>query len=311
MRLLPFRPQPWHLAAFMIALCAGVIAIIYAARSRGIDTPSQMIACLPHRGATVAYVDVDALRRSGFLDLIAGSKATEELEYASFVDATGFDYRRDLDRLALSISGNNVWLVLRGRFNWNRLNAYTNAHGGLCRNAVCEAQTSSRRWVSYYPLRPGAMALAMSAEQGAVYGITPRASTADLAQSPDQPVWILVPAATLRTARSLPTGARSFVSPLGSAERVVFSIGPQENALRLSADVTCSSEQAAAELLSQLQRATTMLRSMLERENQQPNPRDLSGVLVAGSFRREGRRVLGAWPVPREFIETVAQGDLN
>jgi hypothetical protein len=311
MRLLPFRPQPWHLAAFMVALCAGVIAIIYAARSRGIDTPSEMIACLPHRGATVAYIDVDALRRSGFLDLVAGSKATEDLEYTSFVDATGFDYRRDLDRLALSISGNDVWLVLRGRFNWNKLNAYTTAHGGLCRNAVCTVQTSPKRWVSYYPLRAGAMALAMSAQQGAVYGITPHGNGTDIAQSPDQPVWVLVPAATLRTAHSLPAGARSFVSPLGSAERVVFSIGPQQNSLRLSADVTCSSEQAAAELLGQLERATTMLRSMLERENQQPNLRDLSGILVGGSFRREGRRVLGAWPVPREFIESVAQGDLN
>jgi hypothetical protein len=311
MRLLPFRPQPWHLAAILVALCAGVIAIMYEARSRGINTPSEMIACLPHRGATVAYVDIDALRRFGFLDLIAGSKATEDLEYAAFVDATGFDYRRDLDRMALSIAGNDVWLVLRGRFNWNKLNAYTTSHGGMCRNAVCMAQTSPKRWVSYYPLRAGAMALAISAQQGAVFGITPHGNNAELAQSPDQPVWVLVPAATLRAARSLPAGARSFVSPLGSAERVVFSIGPAQNALRLSADVACSSEPAAAELLSQLERATAMLRSMLQREHQQPNPRDLSGVLAGGSFRREGRRVLGAWPIPREFIETVAQGDLN
>ncbi|HZT39641.1 MAG TPA: hypothetical protein VFA28_17235 [Bryobacteraceae bacterium] len=311
MRLLPFRPQPWHLAAILVALCASVIAIMYEARSRGINTPSEMIACLPHRGATVAYIDVDALRRSGFLDLIAGSKATEDLEYTAFVDATGFDYRRDLDRMALSIAGNDVWLVLRGRFNWNKLNAYTTAHGGLCRNAVCMAQTSPERWVSYYPLRAGAMALAISAQQGAVFGITPHGANAELAQNPDQPVWVLVPAATLRAARSLPAGARSFVSPLGSAEWVVFSIGPAQNALRLSADVACSSEPAAAELLSQLERATAMLRSMLQREHQQPNPRDLSGVLADGSFRREGRRVLGAWPIPREFIESVAQGDLN
>ena len=308
---MPFRTQPWHLAAFIIAACAGVIVSIYVVRSRGIETPADLMACLPRNHATLAYLDVNALRRSGFLDLIAGSKAAEDLEYKTFVDGTGFDYRRDLDRIALAIAQNDVWLVLRGRFNWNKLNSYTTSHGGECRNAVCSVRMSPKRWLSYYPLRAGAMALAISAQNGAVYAIGPKANPGAVGDLPEQPIWISVPAAALRNAQSLPPGAKSFVSPLGSAEKIVFSLGPDANNLRLSADITCSSEAAASGLISQLQGATTMLQKMLARENQQPNPRDLSGVLVAGSFSREGRRVLGVWPVPRQFVETIAAGDLN
>jgi len=310
-RVLPFRAQPWHLAAFIIAACAGVIVSIYALRSRGIETPAELMACLPRTRATLAYVDVNALRRSGFLDLIAGSKAAEDLEYKTFVDGTGFDYRRDLDRLALAIAQNDAWLVLRGRFNWNKLNSYTTSHGGECRNAVCSVQMLPKRWVSYYPLRAGAMALAISADVGSVYAISAKTNSGPVGELPEQPVWISVPAAALRDAQSLPTGARSFVSPLGSAEKIVFSLGPDASNLRLSADVTCSSEAAASDLMLQLQNATSMLQKMLARDHQQPNPRDLSGVLVAGSFSREGRRVLGAWPVARQFVETIAAGDLH
>src|SRR5262249_22772102 len=138
-----------------------------------------------------------------------------------------------------------------------------------------------------------------------------KANAGGVEELPTQPIWISVPAAALRDAQSLPAGAKSFVSPLGSAEKIVFSLGPDANNLRLSADVTCSSEAAASDLVLKLQNATAMLQKMLAREGQQPNPRDLSGVLVAGSFSREGRRVLGAWLVPRQFVETIAAGDLN
>ena len=52
---------------------------------------------LPADRATLVYIDTDALRKSGLLDLLAGSKAAEEADYRKFVEQTGFDYRTDLD----------------------------------------------------------------------------------------------------------------------------------------------------------------------------------------------------------------------
>jgi hypothetical protein len=43
-------------------------------------------------------------------------------------------------------------------------------------------------------------------------------------------------------------------------------------------------------------------------EHQQPDPADLSAVLVAGSFRRDDRRVYGQWPIARAFVDAVTGG---
>ena len=306
-----FRSQPWHLAALLVAICVGIVAFMYFSRSRGLDSPNELLACLPRSGATVLYVDVNALRRSGILDLFAGSKAAEEIEYKEFVSGTGFDYRRDLDRVAAAISGNTVWFVLRGRFDWSKLKAYTTSRGGVCNFAFCRVQTAPNKFVSYYALRPNVMALATSASDSAAYDVGPRPDVARTVDNPDQPVWISVPAATLRDSKSLPAGAQSFVSPLASADKVVFSMGQTNGRMQLSVDVTCASASAASDLLIQLESATNLLRKMLKLEKQTPNPGDLSGVLVAGAFRREDRRVIGVWPVPREFIENIAGSNFN
>ena len=74
--------------------------------------------------------------------------------------------------------------------------------------------------------------------------------------------------------------------------------------------VTCRTSNDAAALVVQLQRATSLLRQMIARENQQPNPKDLSGVLTAGVFEQAGRRVLGRWPLAPIFLESLAGGTL-
>jgi hypothetical protein len=56
---------------------------------------------------------------------------------------------------------------------------------------------------------------------------------------------------------------------------------------------------------------TDLLKKMLEREKMTPNPRDLSGVLVAGTFKSEDKRVVGGWPVERGFLETLVTGKLQ
>jgi hypothetical protein len=51
-----------------------------------------------------------------------------------------------------------------------------------------------------------------------------------------------------------------------------------------------------------------VLRKLISRTGGQPNPADLSGVLTQGSFRREGRRVIGRWPIERALLESLAGG---
>lgn len=301
--------QPWHLVAAVLLTCAGVLAVLSWARGR-IATPAAMLACLPRTGAVTVYLDVDGLRRSGILDLIAGSKSTEDLEYQSFVEGTGFDYRRDLESLAGAFSGRNSHLVLRGNFDWKRLRAYTVAQGGKCNNSVCRVRATNGRFISYYPLRSKIMAISISNDEWGALDISQRTAP-DGAPGPDQPIWLSVSGPALRDVSGLPSGARSFVSPLESADNIVVSVGPAENRLKVNLKVDCPSETSANELLNKLQGATNMLRKLLAREHEKPNPRDLSGILVGGEFHREGTRVIGGWPMPRDFVEAIASGSVD
>ena len=80
-------------------------------------TNQQLIQSLPQARATHVFIDIDGLRRSGVLDLIAGSKSAEDPDYKTFVEQTGLDYRTDLDAVAAAFSEGNTYLAMRGRFN--------------------------------------------------------------------------------------------------------------------------------------------------------------------------------------------------
>lgn len=302
--------QPRHLGALVVLLCAGILGTMSYMRSRGVATPRAMLACLPRSGAVSLYLDVYALRQSGIMDLIAGSKATEDLEYQKFVEGTGFDYRRNLEAMAAAFAGKNSHMVLRGSFDWKRLAAYAMAQGGKCNNSVCRVTASNGRFVSFYPLRSNAMAIAVSSDEWAALDIAPHPTPESLAV-PDQPIWISVPGPALRDVTALPVGARSFISPLESAENVTMSIGPSDQRLQVNLNVLCASESAATDLVTKLDGATSLLRKLLEREKMKPNPRDLSGILVAGTFHREDRRVVGMWPMQRDFIQAVMSGSVD
>lgn len=302
--------RPWHLVTALVTVCLLVLGVMYYLRWRGTGSAASMIACLPRSGNVVLYLDIDALRQSGVMDLITGSKATADIEYQQFVDGTGFDYRRDLHSLAASFSGRNTYVVLRGNFNWRRLNGYALSRGGTCRASFCMVPGEERRFVSYYPVRSDMLAIAFSFDQMAALDISPR-SGGQIMHTPAQPVWISVTGPGLKDVPKLPAGARSFVSPLESAENIIVSAGQSGEKMKLSAEVLCASTTTASDLLVKLEGATNMLRKMLARENMQPNPRDLSGILARGDFRRDDRKVFATWPLDREFIESLASGGVD
>src|ERR1700691_4838632 len=106
--------KPWHLAVIVVLLCGG--ALLFAHWKRGLRhfDATALIECLPPDRSTHVYLDVAALRASGILDLIAGSKALEEQDYRQFVEQTGFDYRVDLDAAAVGFVSGDTYFALRG-----------------------------------------------------------------------------------------------------------------------------------------------------------------------------------------------------
>ena len=125
---------------------------------------------------------------------------------------------------------------------------------------------------------------------------------------PSEPLWALVPVLALKDSDSLPAGTKPYVSALKNTEQVLFTLGPEGDHLLLALHVTCGDAQAASALLVDFENTTNTLRKWIARERQQPNAADLSGVLVAGSFRRDDRRVYGQWPISRAFVDALAGG---
>ena len=299
-----FRFQPWQIAVVLIAVCAAVVAGIYKYRVRGGSNPTDLMSYLPTANATVVYLDVDAMRRSGLLNMIAGSKAAQELEYRQFVEETLFDYRQDLDAVAAASKDDQVFFALRGRFHWKKLMEYAGRQGGACHNSYCTMPASQPdRRISFYPLKPDLMAMAVSTDNSAAYQVI-RKSDRLTVQPFSQPVWLLVPTSKLRNSDSLPSGTKPFVSALvEGTNEIVFTIGQDGDRLALSLNVLCRDAQTASTLFESFEKTTETLRRWIAREHQQPNPNDWSGLLAGGVFRRENQRVFGQWPLSRAFVE--------
>jgi len=294
-----------------VALCAGVIAGLALLRSRLGATREDLLAYLPSGDAVVLSIDVAALRRAGLLASLAGSTVPEEPEYKAFVLETGFDYQQDLDLVLVAFQKQNLYALVRGRFNWRKLNSYVAAQDGSCRNSFCRvAGSTPQRNISFFPLKPDVMALAVSPDGWAANNLQTRLKNGWQGAAPGQPVWMAVPASYLHDTENLPSGTRLFAKAMEGAERVMLSLGVEEGRLEALLDVTCRSADEASVLSFQLGGVTRLLRSMIARENKTPNPKDLSGVLAAGSFRQEGTRVYGRWPIQREFLESLAAGVL-
>ena len=294
----------------VVALCAATVAVARWWRVSSPYDAARLISTLPTEKATVVYLDTAELRRGGMLALLAGSKAAEEPDYRKFVDETGFDYRTDLDALAAAFVDNRFYATLRGRFRWNQLTAYAESQGGECHYSVCTMLGSTaERNISFYPLKSDVLALAVSTDPRAVSSI----GTGGKLQTsvPRDPFWISVPSAVFNRTDAFPAGTRAFLSPLAHAEKVTFAAGPQGDRLQLRVEVACATPEAAAELVKQFSGVTGLLRSMIEREHMTPNPRDLSGVLVAGTFEQRQSTVIGTWPVERGFVEALASGQIQ
>jgi hypothetical protein len=305
------RLKPWQLAGAVILLCVAAVAAVRWIRvSRPYDA-ARLLAALPSERATLLYIDTGLLRQSGMLDLLAGSKAAEESDYRKFIEQTGFDYRTDLDAVAAAFINGSVYLTLRGRFQWKQLTNYAETQGGECHYSVCTMPGSTlERKISFFPLTNTVLALAVSPQPRAVIDITPENQKLSTT-APAEPVWMSFPPSAFGNLDTFPAGTRAFISPLVSARRVTFAAGPKGERLELRLEVACPSPAAAEDLAKQLEGTTELLKRMIQRDSMTPNPRDLSGVLVAGTFQHKQDLVIGSWPVERGFVEALAAGQIQ
>jgi hypothetical protein len=98
---------------------------------------ADLLSLLPGDASAAGFVDLQQLRNSPFLTQIMSwaSRPVPDGDYAQFVQATGFDYERDLDRVALSLNRQSptalAFAVAEGRFDRRKIEAYASQSGSL------------------------------------------------------------------------------------------------------------------------------------------------------------------------------------
>jgi hypothetical protein len=125
-------------AGFAVAI---ILAGIFGFRLWGPKDPlaarAEMLSLMPEDASTVVFLDLAQLRTSPFLEQLFrwAPQPAPDSDYVQFLQATGFNYERDLDRLALAVNNlsqnSTAFAVAEGRFDRKKIEAYASRYGTL------------------------------------------------------------------------------------------------------------------------------------------------------------------------------------
>src|SRR5882762_1372465 len=121
----------WVGAIVVAVLLSAVVFFGYQRwGARGNGDRDSLLALMPGDASAVIYADVKILRDAPFFSALYAwaPKPQMDADYAQFVNATGFDYERDLDRVAIAVRKHGQETILfalaDGRFDRKKITAY-------------------------------------------------------------------------------------------------------------------------------------------------------------------------------------------
>jgi hypothetical protein len=145
------KQRAWIVVAVLVALVAAGAGVYLYRLHRPLPAASagpepDIMSQLPPGAPVVAYIDVAALRKLQGSPLaamlgLAGADPKEDRDYQNFVRDTGFDYTRDLDKIAIAIwptsmpkpngglGENQAIAIADGRFDHDKIKAYALRNG--------------------------------------------------------------------------------------------------------------------------------------------------------------------------------------
>src|SRR5450631_3232493 len=123
----------------ILGIAAVVIALPLAYHHWGLKDSAaareEMLAALPGDPSAVLFVDLAQFRSSAFLSQLMAWAPQLPLDedYTQFVQATGFNYERDLTRIAVAFirqpTGSFAYVIADGRFDRNKIENYAARNG--------------------------------------------------------------------------------------------------------------------------------------------------------------------------------------
>jgi hypothetical protein len=288
------------------AASAGLVAAlaIWWFHYRGASA-AKLAEALPDKPGATLFIDAGQARRAGFLRHLSAPPETQESDYRAFVEATGFDFTRDLDRLMVRFgAGGGVWIAASGRFDAAKLSRFARARGGRCVRGMCTLQGSApERQISWLEPESGLLVLAVSTDPlAAALGGSRRLAPLEASSSP---VWLHVPGAQLAAREGLPPGVSSLLSALSGAREATFSAALDSRGLAVSLTAPFANPGDARASAGRLVSATGLLRKLIEREKVVGRDAGLAEVLASGEFRAEDSTVRGSWRVSQSWLSQL------
>jgi hypothetical protein len=129
----------------------------------------EMLSLMPTDASAVLFVDFDQLRRAPFIAQLYAwaAKPQTDADYTQFVKDTGFDYERDLDRIAIAVEKRGqdsaLFAVVDGKFDRQKISAFALRDGAAVNTAGREIfsvpASSSTKKISFVFLQNNRIAL--------------------------------------------------------------------------------------------------------------------------------------------------------
>ncbi len=287
--------------------CAAALGVLALIRMRGIFTAGDFLDRLPTRESTVVYLDFRVLRSAKLLDSLSPGDIALDPEYKVFIDRTGFDYLKDLDYLLVSFHPDAVFTFAGGRFDWGKLTAYAKAEGGKCFNLYCHmAGSAPERQISFFALRPNALAMAVGPDSGAAGRLREKVPDRLTASAPHSPAWVSFPREALRKPGPLQLVLRGIADAMPDGERVGIQADLNGDRFEITASVKCRSAQESQALKTSIEAAAATLRA--EASKPESRAHALAALLDGAAYETSGESLLvrlpGALPAIRALLSS-------
>ena len=256
------------LAAVVVVLSA---AVFFGYRKWGVPSASpreEMLVLMPTDASAVFFADFGGLRQAPIIAKLYAwaPKPQADAEYVQFVKETGFDFERDLERIAIAVEkrgqDSTLFAVLDGNFDRQKISAYALKDGSIARTGGREIFSvpvgGTTRKISFAFLKNGQIAVTddsnlaifLHAKKRPEDAAEWRARFERLAGSPVFAVVRQDAALGAALSAQAPGGYRSpqLSALLDQLQWITLAGKPENDRLRIAAEGECTAEATARQL---------------------------------------------------------------
>lgn len=262
----------WSAVVFLILAGAIAFSVEHFLTEKNNSERGDILSLMPSDASAVLFVDAVPLRQAPFFaEIFAWApKPQADADYSHFLQATGFDYERDLDRVAITVKKRGqdslLFAIADGKFDRKKIAAYATKYGTVEKknghDVFSIAMNDSPRKISFTFLSNSRVALTDDADLSTYLStkeknIDSREWETRFERLAGSPIFAVVrqdAGAGAALSAQAPGGLRSpqLSSLLDQLQWISLAGKPEGNALRVVADGECTSDAIIKQLTDML-----------------------------------------------------------